>query len=78
MLFKTKDPNGNGKADEIPMSFIINKGGEDLAFLFGSFGLGDNWDHTVVSNDGKVMYTAADPGYKEAMKFFSTSYIKRA
>lgn len=74
IAFKTKDPNGNGKADEIPMSFIINKGGEDLAFLFGSFGLGDNWDHTVVSNDGKVMYTAADPGYKEAMKFFNELY----
>lgn len=74
IAFKTKDPNGNGKADEIPMSFIINKGGEDLAFLFGSFGLGDNWDHTVVSNDGKVMYTAADSGYKEAMKFFNELY----
>ncbi len=74
IAFKTKDPNGNGKADEIPMSFMINKGGEDLAFLFGSFGLGDNWDHTVVSNDGKVIYTAADPGYKEGIKFFNKLY----
>ncbi|WP_445486770.1 ABC transporter substrate-binding protein [Niallia sp. 03133] len=69
--FKTQDPNGNGKADEIPMSFRINGGGEDLSFLFGSFGLGDNWDHTVVTNDGEVKYTAADEGYKEAIKFFN-------
>ena len=30
IAFKTDDPNGNGKADEIPLSFIINHGGEDL------------------------------------------------
>ncbi|PLR67538.1 ABC transporter substrate-binding protein [Bacillus sp. UMB0893] len=71
IAFKTQDPNGNGKADEIPMSFITNHGGEDLSFLFGSFGLGDNWDHTVVSNDGKVTFTAAEDGYKEAITFFN-------
>ncbi|MGM7723323.1 ABC transporter substrate-binding protein [Metabacillus sp. Hm71] len=74
LAFKTKDPNGNGKADEIPMSFIINHGGEDPAFLFGSFGLGDNWDHTVVSNEGKVLFTAADEGYKEAIAYFADLY----
>lgn len=25
--FKTKDPNGNGKADEIPMSLVNGNGG---------------------------------------------------
>lgn len=40
IAFKTKDPNGNGKADEIPLSFINKPGAEDLAFLFASFGLG--------------------------------------
>jgi len=75
IAFKTKDPNGNGKADEIPMSFIGKQaGGEDLAFLFGSFGLGENWDHTVVSNEGKVTFTASDKGYKEGMKFLNELY----
>ncbi|MBD1379739.1 ABC transporter substrate-binding protein [Metabacillus arenae] len=74
IAFKTQDPNGNGEADEIPMSFIINHGGEDLAFLFGSFGLGDNWDHTVVTNDGKVTFTANQDGYKEAIKYFNELY----
>jgi putative aldouronate transport system substrate-binding protein len=74
LAFKTQDPNGNGKADEIPMSFIINHGGEDPAFLFGSFGLGDNWDHTVVSNEGKVLFTAADEGYKEGISYFADLY----
>ncbi|MBS4205556.1 ABC transporter substrate-binding protein [Lederbergia citrea] len=74
IAFKTQDPNGNGEADEIPMSFIINGGGEDLTFLFGSFGIGDNWDHTVVTNDGKVVFTAAQDDYKEAMKYFNDLY----
>lgn len=74
--FKTQDPNGNGEADEIPMSFIINHGGEDLASLFAPFGLGDNWDHTVVTNDGEVKYTAADEGYKDAIQFFSELYAE--
>jgi putative aldouronate transport system substrate-binding protein len=74
LAFKNDDPNGNGIADEIPLSFIINKGGEDLAFLFSPFGLGDNWDHTVVSNDGKVIFTAAQQGYQDAMMYFAELY----
>ncbi|AZH28262.1 ABC transporter substrate-binding protein [Paenibacillus sp. M-152] len=74
IAFKTKDPNGNGQADEIPLSFIDKPGGEDLAFLYGAFGLGENWDHTVVTNDGKVVFTAADDGYKEAIKYIHDLY----
>ncbi|MCZ8517915.1 MULTISPECIES: ABC transporter substrate-binding protein [Paenibacillus] len=74
IAFKTKDPNGNGKADEIPLSFINKTGGEDLAFLFGSFGLGENWDHTVVSDDGKVLFTSSDNGFKEGVKFLHELY----
>lgn len=69
IAFKTQDPNGNGQADEIPLSFINKPGAEDLAFLFGSFGLGENPDHAVVSNDGKVIFTAAEEGYKNAVSF---------
>ncbi|MGL5312951.1 MAG: ABC transporter substrate-binding protein [Peptostreptococcaceae bacterium] len=72
--FKENDPNKNGKQDEIPMSFIINHGGEDPAFLFGSFGLGDNWDHTVVSNEGEVTLTANQEGYKNAINYLNSLY----
>lgn len=74
IAFKTQDPNGNGQADEIPLSFINKPGGEDLTFLFASFGLGENWDHTVVTNDGKVVFTAAEEGYKEAVSFIHELY----
>lgn len=69
--FKTKDPNKNGKADEIPFSFINDGGNEDLKFLFGAFGEGDNDDHLVVDNDGKVQFTADKEAYKEGIKFFN-------
>ncbi|GLC89652.1 extracellular solute-binding protein [Lysinibacillus piscis] len=72
IAFRDNDPAGNGQT--IPMSFMINHGGEDLTFLFGSFGLGDTWDRTVVTNDGKVALTAADEGYKEAIKFLNDLY----
>ncbi|WP_339247217.1 ABC transporter substrate-binding protein [Paenibacillus sp. FSL R10-2796] len=74
IAFKTKDPNGNGKADEIPLSFINKPGAEDLVFLFASFGLGENPDHAVVSNDGKVIFTASQDDYKEAVSFINELY----
>lgn len=74
IAFKNEDPNGNGEADEIPLSFIHKPGGEDLAFLLGSFGLGENWDHTVVTDNGEVKFTASDEGYKEGIKFLNELY----
>ncbi|MCK1237555.1 ABC transporter substrate-binding protein [Streptococcus uberis] len=67
--FKTQDPNGNGKADEIPVSFINKPGNEDFKVLFGSFGEGDNDDHLIVSNDNKVDFTADNDSYKEGVAF---------
>ncbi|KHD39856.1 ABC transporter substrate-binding protein [Streptococcus uberis] len=67
--FKTQDPNGNGKEDEIPMSFINKPGNEDFKVLFGSFGEGDNDDHLIVSNDNKVDFTADNDSYKEGVAF---------
>lgn len=67
--FKTQDPNGNGKADEIPISFVNGNGGEDFKILFAAFGIGDNDDHLVVNNDGTVDFTADNPEYKEGVKF---------
>src|SRR5690625_1654756 len=72
IAFRDNDPAGDGET--IPMSFIINDGDRDPGFLFGSFGLGDNYDHTVVNNDGEVILTAADEGYIEAIEFMNELY----
>lgn len=51
--FKTKDPNRNGKADEIPLVFT---GMWDLRFLAHAFGIYSN-DYYVVAEDGQVRET---------------------
>lgn len=73
--FKEKDADGDGNpTNEIPMSFIYDQGGEDMKSLLGAFGYGDNWDHTVVRNDGTVIFTLAQDGYKTAVKWLSDMY----
>lgn len=65
--FKTKDPNGNGKADEIPFSFINNWWCADVGDVMAALGgMPDNADHRIV-RDGKVIYTAAQPEYATAI-----------
>ena len=49
--FKTGDPNRNGKADEIPLTFI---GMWELRFLGHAFGLYDN-DYYLHAEDGQVV-----------------------
>ncbi|KRG15398.1 ABC transporter substrate-binding protein [Lederbergia galactosidilytica] len=74
MAFKTQDPNGNGEADEIPMGAIINDGDQDPAILLGSFGLGDTPDHIVVTEDGEVVFTKSQEGYKEQIEYLHDLY----
>ncbi len=58
--FKEKDPNGNGKADEIP--FYIDKAmiGVDAPFL-GAWGV----NYSFYQDKGKVNYGPIQPEYKE-------------
>lgn len=65
--FKEKSPEG--RTDVIPMSFIINNGDQDPGFLLGSFGMGDNADHYLVTDDKKVVYSTVQDGYKEGIKW---------
>lgn len=64
--FKNKIPNS------IPMSFRINGGNEDLGFILGAFGYGDNPDHIMVDQNNKVLYSVADEGYKEGIAWLHT------
>lgn len=66
LAFKEEIPNS------IPMSFIINGGNEDLGFILGSFGYGDNPDHIMVDENNTVMYSVADESYKEGIAWLHT------
>ncbi len=65
--FKEQDPNGNGKADEIPLSFINGWWCADIGDVMAAIsGMPDNFQHRIV-RDGKVIYTAAQPEYATAI-----------
>lgn len=76
VAFKTQDPNGNGKADEIPLSFMHMQWCMDIGGIFGAFGLPDNMEHRIV-RDGKVIFTATQPEYKEALSYFHENWYKQ-
>ena len=67
VAFKKNQPGNSGNV--IPMSFRINGGNEDLGFILGAFGYGDNPDHFMIDENDKVVYSATDPGYKEGIKW---------
>lgn len=76
VAFKTKDPNGNGKADEIPLSFEWDHWCANMTSLFSAFGFTDyNADHRAIK-DGKVYYQASTENYKNAMKYFHEWYAE--
>ena len=70
-LVAFKDSNLGGSKGTIPMSFRINGGNEDLGFIMGAFGYGDNPDHIMVDNDGKVVFSATDDGYKNGIEWLN-------
>lgn len=70
--FKTQDPNGNGKADEI--GFTGSKDGwneKPINFLINSFIYDDYADGYVVDDDHKVSLNYTSEKYKEALKTIS-------
>lgn len=75
IAFRDKDPNGNGEKDEIPFSFIDADGNEDFKFIMAAFGGdGDNDQHLVVKNDGKLNFTADDDEYRDAISYMNELY----
>lgn len=59
------------QGDVIPMSFIINDAGQDPAILLNGFGegYGDVPDHFAVTDEGQVIYTTVQDGYREGIKW---------
>ncbi|GAA1578651.1 ABC transporter substrate-binding protein [Kribbella sancticallisti] len=75
--FKTQDPNGNGKADEIPVSgslrsalipYFMN------AFIYDPQGTSGNNNSTLVLKDGKVDLQANKDGWREGLKYLNSLY----
>ncbi|MBA2943717.1 ABC transporter substrate-binding protein [Paenibacillus sp. CGMCC 1.16610] len=67
--FKEKDPNGNGKADEIPIYLDKNLFATDAPFL-GAWGI----NYSFYQDGGKVKYGPIQPEYKEFLATMNKWY----
>jgi putative aldouronate transport system substrate-binding protein len=68
--FKEKDPNGNGKADEIPFTDNPNP----IIWAFGVGSRGPNSTDDFFIEDGKIKYGPTDPRYKDALQYLNKLY----
>ncbi len=65
--FKTKDPNGNGVADEIPMSQAGDGKSGSLDWLFYMFNTSDSF----YVKDKNIAYGIMEPEFEEGLKYIS-------
>ncbi len=68
--FRTRDPNGNGRQDEIPLSFL---GVFDLKFLQHGFGLIAN-DYNIFAEDGRVCFAPAADAWRRWLTWCRDAY----
>lgn len=67
---KEEDPNGNGKADEIPLSSASTPSLRDIrTWLLGAFGIYE--EEIYVDDQDVVHYTPMEEGYKEYLVFLN-------
>ncbi len=72
--FKTQDPNGNGKADEVALSGSTEEFGvRVLPFLMNPFVYNDDRNYLNFSN-GKVESAAIKPEWKEGLAYVKSLY----
>lgn len=70
--FKEQDPNGNGKADEIPVS-----GSGDISVdLYNPFGITDINANSMMVVDGEPVFYPITENYKEAIKWAHQLYAE--
>lgn len=78
--FKEKDPNGNGKADEIPLSGAPQGSGwlsSIDAFLMNAFTYNPVFSTSrnhLYTRDGKVEVAYNQPGWKEGLRYMQKLY----
>ncbi len=70
VAFKTKDPNGNGKADEVPFFSRANLPRKVLISLIDMFQVEPSWYEV----NGKVVFGPSQEDYKKAIKEMAKWY----
>lgn len=72
--FQTLDPNGNGKRDEVPLSFL---GVWDLKFLSHAFGVTMNDYHLWQDETGVLHYFPAEEGFADFLFYLRELYAEK-
>jgi putative aldouronate transport system substrate-binding protein len=73
--FKDQDPNGNGKADELPMIFYALNRTNSIKCLLGAFGLSDNTSgDNIMLENGELSYIFANERIKDFVSYFNMLY----
>ena len=75
--FKTQDPNGNGKADEIPLSASVRSALIPYfmnAFIYNPQGTSGYNNSPLVLKDGKVDMQANKAGWREGLAYLNSLY----
>lgn len=75
--FKTQDPNGNGEADEVPFTYEpvppYNIWNGDAGFS-GAFGVTQSDSYLMLDENGKMIFTPIQEGYREYIKWTRDLY----
>ena len=71
--FKTQDPNGNGKDDEIPLAASPLVWNGNLDIFLGSAFITNPKSHLVL-NEGAVDVTYTKPEFREALRYIHSLY----
>jgi putative aldouronate transport system substrate-binding protein len=76
--FKTRDPNGNGKADEVPLTGAINTWAADpYLFLINCFSYYYEWTAGPLKlSNGTITGTADTPGFREGLRFAHQLFVE--
>jgi putative aldouronate transport system substrate-binding protein len=69
--FQSRDPNGNGKADEIPLGI---REISSIYVLGGSWGLDHQMGDTINISNGKIHFWLKDDRFKEYLVFLNDLY----
>lgn len=79
--FKDNDMAGNGNT--IPWTFLYQESDNinrevkrEFEWVFQAFGVSENPKHVAINDDGVVEFTAAQEGFKEAVKFLNKCYAE--
>ena len=73
IAFRDGDPNGNGKADEVPFAFVVNDGfAQHLRSMYGIWGMPTK--NGIAIRDGQAYFAPITQGYRDLITYMADLY----